>query len=600
LRIAPFEHFPNLVAMFLQRADAGGDRPFLSWKEGGAWRHLSWAQTAQRVAALAEGLTALGLQRGDRVLLVSENRPEWAIADLAIMAAGGVTVPSYTSNTTRDHAHVAGDSGAHVAIVSTAKLAQTLIPALIDTDCRTLIAIEPIDAATMPLAIAEWAKSQTEYPGDAGQLEIIGWDDLLAQHEGDVAACAARADFAREDLACIIYTSGTGGNPRGVRQHHGALLHNVAGAYDILAGDFPRRDDERFLSLLPLSHAYEHTAGLHLPIGLAAEIWYSEGIDRLAANFEEAQPTIMVVVPRLFEMMRQRLLRSVEQQGRFASWLLAKAMEIGPGPRRLIDRPIDLLIELTLRRKIRARFGGRVKALVSGGAPLNVEVGRFFEALGLTVLQGYGQTECGPIATVNRPSAGNAIATVGPPLRDTEVRIAEDGEILVRGENVMHAYWRNETETARALVDGWLHTGDIGRFDDSGRLMITDRKKDLIVNDKGENVAPQRIEGMLQLEPEIAQAMVSGDKRPYLVGLIVPDRDWQRETKLEGPALHRALQAAVDRVNAGLSVTERVRRILVADQPFTIENKALTPSLKMRRHVLRERYGAELDALYKA
>ena len=189
--------------------------------------------------------------------------------------------------------------------------------------------------------------------------------------------------------------------------------------------------------------------------------------------------------------------------------------------------------------------------------------------------------------------------TVGPPLMNTEVRIAGDGEIMVRGENVMHGYWRNEAETARALIDGWLHTGDIGRFDEAGRLMITDRKKDLIVNDKGENVAPQRVEGMLQLEPEIAQAMVSGDKRPYLVGLIVPDREWLRETKLEGAALHKALQTAVDRVNAGLSVTERVRRILVADEPFTIENKALTPSLKMRRHVLRDRYGAQLDALYR-
>jgi len=566
--------------MFFARVAVLGDRPFLFWKQDGIWQSLSWNETAQRVAALAEGLAALGLVRGDRVMLVAENRPEWAIADLAIVAAGCITVPAYTSNTTRDHAHVANDSGARAAIVSTAKLAQVLIPALVESDCETLISIEPIEGAR------------------AKDLALLGWDELLARHDGDVAACAARADFMREDLACIIYTSGTGGAPRGVRQHHGALLHNVAGAFDVLTGDFPR-GNERFLSFLPLSHAYEHTAGFYLAIGLDAEIWYAEGLDRLAANFEEARPTIMTVVPRLFEMLRQRLLRSIEQQGRFAQWLLARAIAIGPGPVRLIDRPVDLLVELTLRRKVRARFGGRVKALVSGGAPLNPEIGRFFQAVGLCILQGYGQTECGPVATVNRPRAGIAIATVGPPLRDTEIRIAEDGEILIRGENVMHGYWNNPAETARTLIGGWLHTGDIGRFDDAGRLMITDRKKDLIVNDKGENVAPQRVEGILQLEPEIAQAMVSGDKRPYLVGLIVPDRDWQRETRLDGAALHKALQAAVDRVNAGLSVTEKVRRILVADEPFTIENGALTPSMKMRRHVLRERYGAALDALYR-
>jgi len=577
-----FTRYSNLVAMFFARVAVRGDRPFLYWKEGGAWRSLSWNETAQRVAALAEGLAALGLVRGDRVMLVAENRPEWAIADLAIMAAGCITVPAYTSNTTRDHAHVVGDSGARAAIVSNAKLAQALIPALLESDCRTLISIEQIvDARSDGLA-------------------IVNWDELLAQHAGDVARCVERADFVRDDLACIIYTSGTGGSPRGVRQHHGALLHNVAGAHDVLAGDFPSGGDERFLSFLPLSHAYEHTAGFYLAIGLDAEIWYAEGLDRLAANFEEVRPTIMAVVPRLFEMLRQRLLRSIEQQGRFAQWLLARAIAIGPAPVRLIDRPIDLLVELTLRRKVRARFGGRVKALVSGGAPLNPEIGRFFQSVGVCILQGYGQTECGPIATVNRPRAGIAVATVGPPLRDTEIRIAEDGEILIRGENVMLGYWNNPAETERTLVDGWLHSGDIGRFDEAGRLMITDRKKDLIVNDKGENVAPQRVESILQLEPEIAQAMVSGDKRPYLVGLIVPDREWQRDTKLEGAALHKALQAAVDRVNSGLSVTERVRRILIADESFTIENGALTPSMKMRRHVLRERYGARLDALYKS
>jgi long-chain acyl-CoA synthetase len=267
---------------------------------------------------------------------------------------------------------------------------------------------------------------------------------------------------------------------------------------------------------------------------------------------------------------------------------------------------MDLLLSATIRKKVKGRFGGRMKALVSGGAPLNPEVGRFFSSLGLMLLQGYGQTEAAPVISCNRPKAGIRLDTVGPPLDGVEIRIAEDGEIQVRGELVMHGYWQNEAETARVLdSDGWLSTGDIGHLDEAGRLVITDRKKDIIVNDKGDNVAPQRVEGMLTLQPEIMQAMVSGDRRPYLVGIVVADPEWQAEWAKSVPAadeaaLQRALQAAVDRVNADLSNTEKVRRVLIADEAFTIENAELTPSLKIRRHVIRDRYGARLDALYKA
>jgi long-chain acyl-CoA synthetase len=414
---------------------------------------------------------------------------------------------------------------------------------------------------------------------------------------GDATAAAARADFRREDLACIIYTSGTGGSPRGVRQHHGAILQNIAGAGDVILGDF-ESGLEIFLSLLPLSHAYEHTFGLHFPISLSGQIYYAESIEKLASNMEEVGPTIMIVVPRLFELLRGRILKQIEKQGKAAQWLLARALALDAKPKKsLLDKPVDLLLDRTVRKKVQARFGGRVKALVSGGAPLNPEVGRFFRALGVTLLQGYGQTEAAPLISVNRPRAGIAMETVGPPVLGCEVRIAADGEILVRGENVMHGYWRNEAESARVLIDGWLHTGDVGHIDGNGRIVITDRKKDLIVNDKGDNVSPQRVEGMLTLEPEIAQAMVVGDRRPYLVGLVVPDADWQAALP-EGADVAKAMMAAVDRVNAGLSGVEKVRRVLVADAPFTIENGALTPSLKVRRHVLRDRYGERLDALY--
>jgi long-chain acyl-CoA synthetase len=581
------EHFPNLVTMFFTRAAVKSDAPMLWRKQDGAWVSISWRAVAGQVAALAQALKDKGLRPGDRVLLVSENRPEWCIADYAIMAAGCVTVPAYTSNTTRDHAHVLENSGAKAVIVSTAKLAATLIPAVLRSGHVSLV----IGMEAMKI-------------GQQGTFEFCGWD-ALANAPSDVGACAEAAKaFQRDDLACIIYTSGTGGAPRGVMQHHGAILHNVAGASRVVSEDFGW-GDEVFLSFLPLSHAYEHTGGQHLPVGLGAQIYYAEGLDKLAANIEEVRPTLMVVVPRLFEVLRTRIAKAIEKQGQLPTWLLQRA-EAMPDKPKLWQRPMDMLLSATIRKKVRGRFGGRMKALVSGGAPLNPEVGRFFASLGLMLLQGYGQTEAAPVISCNRPKAGIKLDTVGPPLADTEVRIAEDGEIQVRGELVMKGYWQNPEETARVLSsDGWLATGDIGHIDDKGRLVITDRKKDIIVNDKGDNVAPQRVEGMLTLQPEILQAMVSGDRRPYLVGLVVPDPEWQAEWAKTVPdtgeaALQKALQAAVDRVNADLSTTEKVRRVLVADEPFAIENAELTPSMKIRRHVIRERYGARLDALYKA
>jgi long-chain acyl-CoA synthetase len=270
-----------------------------------------------------------------------------------------------------------------------------------------------------------------------------------------------------------------------------------------------------------------------------------------------------------------------------------------------------LILEKALRPKIRAKFGGRMKAMVSGGAPLNPDIGVFFDAMGLTMLQGYGQTEAGPIISCNRPSAGIKMDSVGPPMTGVELKFADDGEMLVRGEFVMQGYWRNKAETARVMDGEWLHTGDIGHLDAKGRIVITDRKKDMIVNDKGDNVAPQKIEGMLTLQPEIAQAMVVGDKRPYVVGLIVPDADWAFDwARAQGekfdfralqdlPAFRTAIRAALDRVNKDLSVIEKVRQFAFADEAFTIANEEMTPSLKIRRHKLKERYGARLDGLYR-
>jgi long-chain acyl-CoA synthetase len=589
------DHFPSLVAMFFHRAGRGGEDPFLWRKADRTWHPLSWRQVANQVSALAHNLCELGLKDGDRVVLVSENRPEFCIADLAIMAAGCITVPTYTTNTERDHQHILDNSGASAVIVSTAKLARVLMPAVLRSNVKTVITMENMRV------------------GQQGDVQVLDWEPLEARGQA----------MTRDDTACLIYTSGTGGAPRGVMQHHGAILHNAAGAAEVLVNDFGIGDEEVFLSFLPLSHAYEHSGGQFLPIMVGAQIYYSEGLEKLVSNIEETKPTIMVVVPRLFEVIRARMIKSVEKQGKLANWMLGQALRVGEKDyeRRMgvFDRPVDILLNKLFRPKIQQRFGGRMKALVSGGAPLNPEIGVFFHSIGLTLLQGYGQTEAGPVISCNRPSVGLKMDTVGPPLMNTEVKIADDGEILVRGELVMKGYWRNKPETERVLVPDpaepekgpWLHTGDIGHIDEKGRIVITDRKKDLIVNDKGDNVSPQRVEGMLTLQPEILQAMVYGDKRPHLVGILVPDPEWATEwaeaqglpkdLKLlrEHEKFRAAVRAAVDRVNEQLSVIEKVRKFDFADEPFTIENEQMTPSMKIRRHILRQVYEDKIAALYR-
>ncbi|MEN3972418.1 long-chain fatty acid--CoA ligase [Sphingomicrobium sp. XHP0235] len=580
------EHFPNLVTMFFTRARERGDRPFLWSKKDGAWTSISWSEAAQKVAGLAQGLRDLGVEPGDRVMLVSENRPEWLLSDLGIMAAGAITVPTYTTNTTRDHQHILGNSDAKAVIVSNQKLAEPLIPAvLFQSDCHHIISIDDIITGQSP-------------------------DVARFHHWNDIVSTAASVEKfeneaqakGRDDLACIIYTSGTGGAPRGVMQHHGMVLHNVEGCVDVIANDFGWDEEERFLSFLPASHAYEHTGGQHFPVGLGGQIFYAESLEKLAANIEETRPTIMVVVPRLFEMLRAKMLKTIEKEGGLPKFLLDKAVAIatrryegkyGPG-----DFVMDKVVGMTLRKKVRAKFGGHNKAMVSGGAPLTPDVGLFFQAMGITLLQGYGQTESGPVISCNRPRAGVRMETVGPPLKNTEVRIAEDGEICVRGELVMKGYWRNKDDTEKVIdKDGWLLTGDVGHLDGKGRIVITDRKKDLIVLDKGDNVAPQRVEGLLTLQNEIGQAMVYGDNRPYIVALLVPDAEATRG--MDDKQIHAALSAAVDRVNADLNVIEKVRRFIIADEPFSVENEMLTPKQSIRRHKIRAAYDERLGALYR-
>lgn len=598
MQLADIDIASNLVSLFLSRADERGEKPFLTAKVDGEWISMSYAEAAQKVCLLAENMRKLGLRDGDRVVVVAENRPEWCIADLAIMAAGCITTPAYTTNTDRDHCHILDDSGASAVVMGNPKLAKALFPAIMKTGRATrVIAVDPMPS------------SQT------GSIDLHNWDEMTA---GDAAAARKAveeriAGITREDMACIIYTSGTSGAPRGVMLHHGAILHNVCAAAHVIEGDFGW-EEERFLSFLPLSHAFEHTAGFYLPLGLGADIWFSEGLDKLSSNLEEAQPTIMVVVPRLFEVLRSKMMKAIEKQGKLARFLLGRAIVLGErqvaGRSGVFTAMDELLLSATLRPKIRDRFGGRVKALVSGGAPLNPEVGGFFQAMGLTMLQGYGQTESAPVIACNFPSAGIKLDTVGPPLRGVEVKIAEDGEILVRGELVMLGYWQRPDDTANTIRDGWLHTGDVGHVDNKGRIKITDRKKDIIVNDKGDNVAPQKLEGMLTLQPEISQAMVSGDKKPYMVALVVPDAEWAVQWARENnekfdmaalqdlPAFRAAIKAAIDRTNKDLSVIEKVRKFVLADEPFMVDNNMMTPTMKIRRMQIREAYQDRLEALY--
>lgn len=582
-----YDSCTNLPAMFFDNTAEIGDRPFLWRKTGGEWQATTGNAARETASALAAGLTSLGVAPGDRVVLVSESRPEWMIADLGIMAAGAISVPAYVTNRVPDHLHVLKDSGAKGAIVSGPGLARNLMPAASEAGIEFVIFIDP--------------------PEDDADGVVL-WKDLIERHAGPPPDVSG---IARKDTACLIYTSGTGGVPKGVMLSHGAIIANCKGAYHVVK-ELLGPGAERFLSFLPLSHSYEHTAGLIFPLSIKAEVYYAESLDRLAANMEEVRPTVMTAVPRLYETMYGRIRRGIAQKGGLSEKLFMKAAEIGrrryeSAPLSLSDRMLDPLLDRLVRAKVAQRFGGALKAMVSGGAPLNYDIGAFFKALGVELLQGYGLTETAPVVSCNPPSR-NKITTVGPPVVDTEVRIAEDGEILVRGELLMNGYWNRPDDTAAAIREGWLHTGDIGELDEDSHLVITDRKKDIIVNSGGDNISPQRIEGLLALQPEVAQAMVYGDGKPHLVALIVPDSEFAAEwtgnaqadlaALADDEAFLKAVGDAVDRMNADLSVIERVRRFAVTREAFTIENDMMTPSMKIRRHVIRERYGDVLESLY--
>jgi len=561
--VESYPRWPNLAAMMFRRAREWPERPMLrAWrregKRDGAWRGTTWGEFARQAASAARLLRRAGIGPGDRVLIVAENRPEYPIAETALLAIRAVPVPAYTTNTVADHAHVLRDAGIRAAIVSTRALAERVWQAAEQTGgLDFLVAMEPMSGA-------------------------VAWGDLVAEQApaDDIAAEAETIDG--ETLACLIYTSGTGGAPKGVMLPHRAILSNCAGAEELLRP--LALENEIYLSFLPLSHSYEHTCGQFFLLSLGTEIVYARGLEHLAADMAATQPTIMTVVPRILEVVRDRVCGQVAREKPLRQRLFAAALASGirvvEGRRCWYDLMLHPLLDRLVGGKIRARFGGRIKAIVSGGARLDPEVGRFFLAFGLKIVQGYGQTEAGPVISANPPEAIR-VETVGHVLRGVDLRIAADGEILVRGDLVMRGYWGLPEVTAEAIRDGWLHTGDVGVLDADGYLRITDRKKDMIVLSGGDNVSPARVEGMLAGEPEIAQAVVAGEGQAGICALLVPAED----------ADAAGVAAAVARVNARLSVIERVRHHAVVP-PFTVENGLLTATQKVRRaQVMREHAG---------
>ncbi len=548
------------------RARRWHGRPMLRAFRGGQWQSLSWGNFARRTAAVARALRAAGVSAGDRVVIASENRPEYPIVETALMAIRAVPVPTYVSNTVADHAHILHDSGARAAVASTAVLAARLVQA---APLDLLVVMEPFAA-----------------DGAAEGTKILQWDTLIEDGHGPEDIAAEAAMIAPGALACLIYTSGTGGAPRGVMLPHRAILSNCAGAFELVRD--LGLDGGLYLSFLPLAHAYEHTAGQFFMLSLGLEVGYARGVEHLSADMLTLRPAILTMVPRVLEVIRGRILAQVAREAPWKQRLFGHALALGrrraeTGRLGLGDRAVNMLLDRLVRQKIRARFGGRLVAMVSGGARLEPEVGHFFLGLGITLVQGYGQSEAGPIIAANDPAAIR-IETVGQALRGVELRIADDGEILVRGDLVMDGYWGRPEETAATIREGWLHTGDIGTTDAAGYLTITDRKKDMIVLSGGENVSPARIEGMLIAEPALAQAVVFGDGRPGLTALVVPREGFDDV----------AAAAAVSAVNARLSVTERIRRHAVV-APFTVENGLMTATQKTRRHLVRAAH-AELLA----
>ncbi len=573
--------FQSLNKLFFDRADQYNEKPFLWAKKNKEWSPLSWKETSSKVKEFAGGLRSFGIKPGDKVVIVSENRPEWIIADLAINLIGAITVPAYTTNTEDDHHYILEHSDARAVIASNNILANRVALATTRTKlCNILITLD-------------------SYSGfEPDNLKIINFNEVNDFGKNNIETALDYLNHIQpDDVSCIIYTSGTGGRPKGVMLTHKNIFSNLQGAEDLL--EIIGKKDNKYLSLIPLSHSYEHTAGLYLQIDLGSEIYFCEGPEKFSQNLLEVSPTLTTAVPRIFEVIHDRIKIQMKNQNRIIKFIFDRAVKVGIKKHyyglNLLENIEYKTYTSLIRKKINKQLGGSLRAFVSGGAALNPEIGNFFISLGVKILQGYGQTEASPLISANRPE-NIKIETVGPAVKGVEAKLSKEGELIVKGDCVMRGYWKDEKATDEAIIDGWLHTGDIATISEDGYITITGRKKELIVNSGGDNIAPARPEASLTFQETIFQSMVIGDRRPYLVAVIVPDVE--KTKNMTDEEINEIISSEVKIANERLSSIEKIRKFIIAKEPFSTDNGLLTPTMKVKRHKVIEIYGETLDDLY--
>ena len=546
--------YNNLLELFNFQFSQQNSKNFFLNSLKSVENSFTWQQTFDCIQKLSDELNK-SLIKNDRCLLISENRPEWLISDLAIMLTNGVTVPAYTTYTERDYEYLINDCKPSVIIVSDQSQYDKIDLILKKNNfIKLVITFDDI---------------KSDYKKVINIKEIFKKDNYKKKNLNNL-------ELRRKDLACIIYTSGTQGNPKGVMLSHGGILNNCEGSFELLKKIISSKP--KFLTWLPLSHSYEHTVQF-VQISVGAEIFYAESIDKLIKNMGDCGPDIMTAVPRFYQNLYQKINSSFNKAKGIKKFLINKTLELGK--KRLqkkktsfLENILQKICDLTVRKKIKAQFGGSLKAFISGGGALDREVGQFLNAIGLPTLQGYGLTETSPVVSCN-PVTDIRIETVGPPFSGNEVKIADDGEILIKGENVMLGYWNNQEETKNVLKDEWLYTGDIGCFE-NGYLKITDRKKDILITPGGENISPVKIENDLTKINFVEQALVYGDNKPYLIALLVLSNE---SKNLENNIIYKE----IEKINKILPKIEKIKKFFVIKEQFTIENGMMTPTLKLKR-----------------
>ena len=560
----------SLVELFfIQYRNQDKNNIFLnSLKDSG--NKCSWEQAFTKIIKLSKEISKY-INKGDRCLLISENRPEWMITDLSIMLASGITVPAYTTYVERDYEYIIDDCAPSLIFVSDFKQYEkikNIIPK--KNFIKKVINFDPID--------------------NLDKNFYLSLNEIYKINE-DINIEIPKLKISRKDPACIIYTSGTQGNPKGVVLSHGGILNNCEGGYELLKPLISKQT--RFLTWLPLSHSYEHTVQF-IQIAVAAKVFYAESIDKLIENMSDCSPQIMTAVPRFYQNLYQKINASFNKATGLKKELINQTLKLGSKKVQkkeltFFEKILNTFLDKLVRSKIKKQFGGSLKTFVSGGGALDKEVGIFLNSIGLPTLQGYGLTETSPVVSCN-PIHDIRVETVGPPFKGNTVKIAEDGEILVKGENVMLGYWNNINETNKVLKNGWLYTGDIGEFDDN-YLKITDRKKDIIVTPGGDNISPVKIENDLIKLSFVEQTLVYGDNKPYLVALLVLTEEQKNLKKEE-------IDKEIKKINNYLSNIERIKKYFVINEKFSIENGMLTPTLKLKRYKIIKKYQNQFEKLY--